>query len=1118
MSEFTGDKDAFQRRIKRLYSVWKDTSEDNVLSKADAIVVALGTDEDPYSKSTCFQAWLFGYELPDMVMVLCREKIVFLSSKKKIDFIRQFESDAKSSDDLMPPLKLLVRDKSDKDKANFEEIISELKESAEGKTIGVYTKDKSSGEFIDGWRHAIGSQFEKVDISAPMAVIMSPKDDDELAIIKKACQTTTDLFNKFVKEELMDLIDKEKRVKHSKLATQIEEALQNKKYISGVDLSKLDTCYLPIIQSGGKYALKFSTESNDDLLHFGAIICMLGTRYKSYCSNIVRTMLVGPTDQMQKNYDTLLKVFEAILDKLRPGEKLSDVYEAAVEAAKADDASLVDKMTKSVGFAMGIEFRESTLLISAKSDCRVEKGMVFNINVGFSDLENPDAKDSESKKYALFIGDTVIVTDGPATVLTPNIRKKTKQISIFLKDDDDDEDEEDAKPEVKSEEPEMTGRSKRSAILNNRTRTEMTAEEKRQEHQKELSEKLHREAKERLSGHKEKKDEKKDRKICNSYKNNTQVPKEPELPALKMYVDKKYETLIMPLYGIPCPFHIATIKNVSQSLEGEYTYLRVNFFHPGATLGRNEGIMFVVSDQMFMKEASFRSSNKKEAGEISAPSSNLVISHRLIKDAQKKYKNREQEEREKEGITKQDTLIINPNRGNPKLKDLYIRPNIVSKRITGTLEAHTNGFRFTSVRGDKVDVLYNNIKNAFFQPCDGEMIILLHFHLKSAILFGKKKHIDVQFYTEVGEMAADLGKHQFMHDRDDMRAEQAERELRHKLKSAFKSFCEKVESITKQEVEFDTPFRDLGFQGAPNRSTVLIQPTSNCVVNLTEWPPFVITLDEVELVHFERVQFHLKNFDMVFVFKDYHRKTSMITAIPMSQLDHVKDWLNSCDLRYTEGIQSLNWTKIMKTITENPEKFFDEGGWSFLDPQSSDDDADDDEDEEDDAYVPSGDDDEEESSEEDTDDSNWSAEEESEDDGGSEDELGSSEEEGKDWDELEEEAKRADMEEEMPDTDRRKGKPKPSTKSFSGSSPSKSKSHHKGSPHKSGSSRHKSDKGGGSSSHHKSSSSHKSPSSSHKSSSHHRRSPGRSERREEKSSSKKRHHSGSSDRQHKKRK
>ena len=52
-----------------------------------------------------------------------------------------------------------------------------------------------------------------------------------------------------------------------------------------------------------------------------------------------------------------------------------------------------------------------------------------------------------------------------------------------------------------------------------------------------------------------------------------------------------------------------------------------------------------------------------------------------------------------------------------------------------------------------------------------------------------------------------------------------------------------------------------------------------------------MSLDIVQLVHFERVQFHLKNFDMVFVFKDYARKTAMINAIPMQQLDHVKEWL-----------------------------------------------------------------------------------------------------------------------------------------------------------------------------------------------------------------------------------
>ena len=43
---------------------------------------------------------------------------------------------------------------------------------------------------------------------------------------------------------------------------------------------------------------------------------------------------------------------------------------------------------------------------------------------------------------------------------------------------------------------------------------------------------------------------------------------------------------------------------------------------------------------------------------------------------------------------------------------------------------------------------------------------------------------------------------------------------------------------------------------------------------------------------------------------------------------------SSCDIKYTEGIQSLNWSKIMKTIIDDPEGFFDGGGWSFLDPES----------------------------------------------------------------------------------------------------------------------------------------------------------------------------------------
>ena len=35
--------------------------------------------------------------------------------------------------------------------------------------------------------------------------------------------------------------------------------------------------------------------------------------------------------------------------------------------------------------------------------------MVFNVNVGFSNLTNPKAEDDQGKHYALFIGDTAVV-------------------------------------------------------------------------------------------------------------------------------------------------------------------------------------------------------------------------------------------------------------------------------------------------------------------------------------------------------------------------------------------------------------------------------------------------------------------------------------------------------------------------------------------------------------------------------------------------------------------------------------------------------------------------------------------------------------------------------------
>lgn len=62
--------------------------------------------------------------------------------------------------------------------------------------------------------------------------------------------------------------------------------------------------------------------SDKNHMHFGAITCAMGIRYKSYCSNLVRTLMVDPPQEMQDNYNFLLQVEEELLKELKHGEEM----------------------------------------------------------------------------------------------------------------------------------------------------------------------------------------------------------------------------------------------------------------------------------------------------------------------------------------------------------------------------------------------------------------------------------------------------------------------------------------------------------------------------------------------------------------------------------------------------------------------------------------------------------------------------------------------------------------------------------------------------------------------------------------------------------------------------
>lgn len=266
--------------------------------------------------------------------------------------------------------------------------------------------------------------------------------------------------------------------------------------------------------------------------------------------------------------------------------------------------------------------------------------------------------------------------------------------------------------------------------------------------------------------------------------------------------------------------------------------------------------------------------------------------YRQISELRKRVRTRELQEQEEANLVVQEKLVRTRNERVPRLSDLSMRPVFAGRKTQGNLEAHTNGLRFVSTRGENLEIMYSNIKHAIYQPCENEIMVLIHFHLKNPIMVGKKRQRDIQYFTEVidASLVVDAGRRS-MYDPDEMDDEQRERQLRKRLNQAFKDFCGKVENVARKNgynVEFEVPYRDLGFQGTPSREMVFVQPTMNCLVNLTETPFFLIDMSEVDHVHFERVTFMSNSIDMVLVKKDFTKLPVRVDMIPNAEKDSIQ--------------------------------------------------------------------------------------------------------------------------------------------------------------------------------------------------------------------------------------
>lgn len=1003
MSDYKIDGEKFYTHIQQIYNIFGDSGSNDYsnFKNIDAFAVIRGkykeNEKECIQQNTSrFHEYLLGYDFADSLIVFTSQRIFFLVASKKKMILEDIKKPKGIS---CPDINIVLRSPNDDNTGKIKKIFDEILENENKKELKLgYIKDeKGIGKTVEEFYKVVENN-DKIQLkNTPYFIdeILETKDEIELNLINIAGKFSCFLLE-YLSKKFEEIIENEQSIPHNKISNDIVKLGQKEKFLKKfveknqkykINPQLIEIKNSPVIQSGGKYSWDIFESSDDQNLNSDVIICKSFGSYKEYNSYVIRTYMIDADKDLQLQYKILLASFEKLLsiitDSIKKNEKitLGEIYNQVKEFIISKDEKLSNNIPDCFGYGIGIEPSNEFLRIKQNSNIILTKNTCFFILLSFENIQK------NNKNYVLQIGDTIGINKNCEVInYTEIIGKGLNDIHYNFSDENEDEEKEKKNENANYISNVITTRHMEKVIDE-----KLENAEKRKEHQEELLLQKNEEFKKliREGGNKLKEEtevKKQDFSNIKSFDNSSQFPS--EIKNGKIYISSDNFTIFLPLFKQMVPFHIALIKSTTKSEDNNFTILRINFVLP---ISRQDAII-KGENPVYICEISYKFKDANYVQNLS----------NQIKELQKKYKQKIQENKEKQNLYNQEKLSLRKDK-RIVLNDLIIRPYLTNKKTTGVLEAHNNGFRFSPIKGEKCDIIYSNIKNAFLQTCETELIALIHFNLKNPIMIGKKKDHNVQFYREAGALADDLNIRARGTDYDEYEIELKERKKIEKMNNEFVKFCKSVEEFN-ENIKFDIPYRDLEFTGVPFKSNVTLFPTQNCLISLVENPPFVITLNEINIVYFERVSQSLKNFDMAFLFKDLSKPIQRITAIPMENLDMLKSWLDNNDILFGEGLYNMNWQKVIQKIRNDPEGFVEEGCWNFLAENASDDESDSDEEDPDPEYT----EEEEEESESDYDDDEESYEKE-ESEGEDEGESALSE-KGMSWDEMEEKAKKDDHE------------------------------------------------------------------------------------------------------------
>ena len=843
--------------------------------------------------------------------------------------------------------------------------------SAAAGTVGVLAKQLGDGPFATEWLAALErAGVTRVDATAGLVESTVLKDKYGAEALKQAGLFSAAVLRKSFIPAFAKAVDENDFPSLSDLSAGVTATVMDSKprdlssTLKDLDDEFVDVGIPACVQCGSDLDLDLvRAKPSSKALTTDTVAVAFAGRYRSYHALVARTYLVNPTASQSKAYKALIEAHGTLLQGLRAGEVIGGIVARA--RAILTEALPGAVVPESLGSGMGVRLEEPSVQLVESSERKVEEGMCFAVITGFTGAANDEVDpagkgNAKFKTFSQVLADTVMVLapDGPypSFVLTDKAKRELSSVRFQLKEDEEDDEEEDEEEDDEDDDGEDAyaaeggvRRSSRIKEVVGDTDALAAARERREQALLKIFQRSvadARDAMKRASGDGDKETAKeaavRKAKPLAAFASPAEFP--PSAAPNRVHVDKERRCVLLPIHGELVPFHVATIRSVNKNEEGGRTYLRINFFSPGQSAGKACPPQMLAAMErhpahLYVRTLTYQAKDGR----------NLSHALRLIKDIQKRMQAETTQRHERSNLVKQPKLALNRGGRVPRLQRLSMWPNLSGRKCLGALEAHHNGFRFRSDRGEILDIIYDNVKHAIFQPCKRDLHVIIHLHLDNPIMVGKKKHRDVKFFTEVMEAAQSLeGSRRSMYDPDELAEEQRERKLRKQLNTAFRTFVQKCEDAAQAEpspsaLEFDVPSRDLSFYGRAHKEMVELSPCRDCLVALGENPPFVLSLDDVEHVHFERVMYSAKNFDIAFVLKATavqpgQDEVVMVNMVPMASLESVQNWLVDVEEKlYTQGTRTMNWKAVMAEV-RRPTFYASEDedgekkpvGWAFL--------------------------------------------------------------------------------------------------------------------------------------------------------------------------------------------